>query len=128
MIIAVANVISTYLVVPRMGIIGAALCSCISYLLGQGIIMNIYYYKVTGLNIPLFWKNIARMAVIPAIMLAIGLMLKRFIALDNWLQFFAGVVIYSGIYALLMYRFAMNDSEKDLIRQPVRRILSRLHR
>ena len=128
LVIAVANVISTYLVVPRMGIIGAALCSCISYLLGQGIIMNIYYYKVTGLNIPLFWKNIARMAVIPAIMLAIGLMLKRFIALDNWLQFFAGVVIYSGIYALLMYCFAMNDSEKDLIRQPVRRILSRLHR
>lgn len=128
LIIAVANVISTYLVVPRMGIIGAALCSCISYLLGQGIIMNIYYYKVTGLNIPLFWKNIARMAVIPAIMLAIGLMLKRFIALDSWLQFFAGVVIYSGIYALLMYCFAMNDSEKDLIRQPVRRILSRLHR
>lgn len=47
-VIAVANVISTYLIVPYMGIIGAALCSCISYLLGQGLVMNIYYYKVTG--------------------------------------------------------------------------------
>ena len=60
LIIAVLNAISTYLIVPYMGIIGAALCSCVSYLLGQGLVMNIYYYKVTGLDIPLFWKNILK--------------------------------------------------------------------
>lgn len=128
LIIAVANVISTYLAVPRMGIIGAALCSCISYLLGQGVIMNIYYHKVTGLNIPLFWKNIARMSVVPAAMLAAGLVLKQFITLTGWLSFFAGVACYTAVYALLMYCFAMNGSEKDLIRQPIRRILGRSHR
>lgn len=123
LIIAIVNVISTYLIVPYMGIIGAALCSCVAYLLGHGVIMNIYYYKVTGLDIPLFWRNILRMAVIPAGMLVVGLMLNRVIVIDNWLTFFAGVVLFTTVYAVLMYCFAMNDYEKDIIRKPLQKIL-----
>lgn len=121
--IAIANVISTYLVVPTMGIIGAALCSCISYLLGQGLIMNIYYYKVTGLDIPLFWKNILKMAIIPGLMLVAGLLLNQIMVVDNWIIFFAGVILFTVVYAALMYRFAMNDYEKDIIRKPLQRII-----
>lgn len=125
LIIAIANVISTYLIVPYMGIIGAALCSCVSYLLGQGIIMNIYYYKVTGLDIPRFWGNILRMAIVPGIMLVTGLFVLKYLVLDSWLSFLIGVVIYTVIYIFLMYCFVMNDYEKDIIRKPVYKILSR---
>lgn len=128
LVIAILNVISTYLIVPYMGIVGAALCSCVSYLLGQGIIMNIYYYKVTGLDIPLFWKNILKMAIIPGAMLAIGLIVKQFITIDNWFAFFAGVILFTAVYALLMYRFAMNDYEKDILRKPLKKILSKFRR
>ena len=128
LIIAIINVISTYMIVPYMGIIGAALCSCISYLLGQGLIMNIYYYKVTGLDIPLFWKNIIKMAIIPALMLVSGLLLNRVVIIDNWFTFLAGVVLFTVVYALLMYRFAMNDYEKDIIRKPLQRIFRVLRR
>ena len=54
------NVISTYMAIPRYGIIGAAVCTAIAYVIGNGIIMNIYYYKVTKLDIPKFWLNIAK--------------------------------------------------------------------
>ena len=128
LLIAIANVISTYLIVPYIGIIGAALCSCISYLLGQGLIMNIYYYKVTGLDIPRFWGNILRMAVIPGMMIAAGLFILKRITLDGWIPFLAGVVIYTGIYALLMYGFVMNDYEKDIIRKPIQKLLNRFRR
>lgn len=128
LIIAVMNVISTYLVVPTMGIIGAALCSCVSYLLGQGLIMNIYYYKVTGLDVPLFWKNILKMAIIPGLMLVAGLLLKQFVSLDNWLVFFAGVILYTAVYMILMYLFAMNDYEKDIVRKPAQKIIRLLRR
>lgn len=124
LIIALINVISTYIVVPFMGIIGAALCTCFAYLLGQGLIMNIYYYKVTGLDIPLFWKNILKMAVTPLTMLIIGLVINRQISINNWKSFFAGVLIYSLIYVLLMYLFAMNNYEKDLLRKPIKKIIS----
>ena len=70
--IAIINAISTYLVVPYWGGLGAAVCSGISYVLGQVIIMNIYYYKVTKLNVPLFWKNIGKMSVIPMFMIVLG--------------------------------------------------------
>lgn len=128
LIIAILNVVTTWLTVPTMGIIGAALCSCVSYLLGQGLIMNIYYYKVTGLDIPRFWGNILRMSVIPGGMMIVGLFLLNRITLDNWLTFFAGVAVYSGIYALLMYRFVLNDYEKDIIRKPVQKLLNRFRR
>lgn len=124
--IAIGNVISTYLVVPYWGGIGAAACSCVSYLLGQGLIMNIYYHKVIGLNIPKFWMNILRMSMVPGGMLGIGLLIVRYLPLDNWLVFFAGVILYSGIYALLMYGFILNDYEKDIIRKPIRKILKRV--
>ena len=128
LIIAIANVISTYLIVPYMGIIGAALCSCVSYLLGQGIIMNVYYYKVTGLDIPRFWENILRMAIIPGTMMVAGLFVLEHIVLDSWLTFLVGVLVYTCIYALLMYRFAMNNYEKDIIRKPLGKILGRFRR
>lgn len=128
LIIAILNVISTYLIVPYMGIIGAALCSCVSYLLGQGLIMNIYYYKVTGLDIPRFWKNILKMAIIPAGMLVAGLLLNRVIVIDNWLTFLAGVMLFTAVYAVLMYLFAMNDYEKDIVRKPIQKVLRVLKR
>ena len=59
------------------------------------------------------------------IMLVVGLFVLRHIVLDSWLTFLVGVVVYTGIYALLMYRFAMNDYEKDIIRKPLQNILRR---
>lgn len=123
--IALLNVVSTYLVVPRFGIIGAAGCSCAAYLLGQGVIMNIYYYKVTGLNIPLFWKNIIKMAVVPAIMMLVGLLLRTVIAIESWEVFLVGVTLFAVIYVGLMYLLAMNNYERDIIREPIRRLCLR---
>lgn len=125
LVIAIVNVISTYIIVPYMGIIGAALCSCISYLLGQGLIMNIYYYKVTGLNIPLFWRNIRKMAVIPGTMMIIGLLLNKVFGINNWGTFLIGVIFYGMIYVLLVYAFVMNDYEKDIIRKPTCKIIAK---
>ena len=125
LIIAVANVISTYLVVPTTGIIGAAACSCVSYLVGHGLIMNLYYYKVTKLDIPRFWGNILRMAIIPGSMMVVGIMVLDQITPSGWIPFLFGVAVYTCIYAVLMYLFALNDYEKDIIRKPLKKILHR---
>ena len=108
-----------------MGVIGAALCSCVSYLLGQGLIMNIYYYKITGLDIPLFWKNILKMSLVPAVMLMFGLWLKKIVVIDNWISFFIGVVTFTIIYSVLMYYFVMNEYEKDIIRKPLKKLIKK---
>ena len=114
LIIAVANVIMTYISVPYFGIYGAAACSCIAYIVGQGIIMNIYYYKVTGLDIPLFWRNIFKMAIVPIIMTVASLFLNNFITINSWKIFLCGVVAFTLIYAILMYLFSFNQYERAL--------------
>lgn len=124
LVIAVFNVISTYLIVPYLGGIGAALCSCITYLVGQGLIMNVYYYKVTKINIPLFWMNIGKMSIVPAIMLISGILISDKIDFHNWWVFLFGVISYTALYCLLMYRFSFNQYEKGLVRQPLQKIRS----
>ena len=125
LVIAIVNAISTYLVIPYLGGIGAALCSCIAYLVGQGIIMNGYYWKVTGINIPSFWKQIARMAVLPTLLVVINGYIAR------WLDFYrvgnllAGIAIYSVCYVIGMYLFLMNPYEKELIAKPVLKLIHR---
>ena len=126
LIIAIINAISTYLIVPYYGGIGAALCSCIAYFVGQGLIMNVYYYRVTGINIPLFWKNIGKMSLVPGIMLALGIAFSLRVALNNWLSFFASVIVYSLIYFVTMYKFVLNRYEKDIVQKPLQAIIKHI--
>ncbi|MBR7178113.1 MAG: polysaccharide biosynthesis protein [Oscillospiraceae bacterium] len=125
LLIAIVNIVTTWLAVPKWGYIGAAFCSCVAYLLGQGLIMNLYYHRVTGLDIPLFWKNIVKMSVVPAGMMAVGLWLIGRFPITDWLMFFVSVAAYTGIYALLMYRFSLNGYEKDMLRKPLVKLLRR---
>ena len=127
LIIAIANVISTYILVPYMGAIGAALCSAVSYVIGQGIIMNIYYYKVIGINIGLFWKNILKMAITPLITVTAGFLIKRLISFNNWPAFSVGVIVYSFLFMVLMWIISMNRYEKDIILlKPIKKVKRRL--
>lgn len=125
LIIAIINVVSTYMIVPHYGYLGAAICSCVSYILGQGLVMNTYYYKVTGLNIPLFWKNILKMSVVPAIMTIVGLFVMKLVTIENWYVFLVGVIIFSTIYAVLMYCFSFNEYEKGIFRDPLFKVMKK---
>lgn len=125
LIIAIINVVSTYLIVPYYGILGAAICSGVAYILGQGVIMNTYYYKVTGLDIPLFWRNIMKMAIIPVIMSIVGLYIMNLIIIKNWYVFLGGVVIFSVVYAVLMYCVVFNEYEKGIFRDPLLRMMKK---
>lgn len=126
LVIAILNAISTYVVVPFMGNIGAALCSGVSYILGHGIIMNMYYYRVTGINIPLFWKNIGKLSFIPGGMMLIGLILRHYYLISNVTVFLISVIAYTSIYIVLMYIFCLNDYEKNIIKEPVKKMIKAL--
>lgn len=126
LIIAIVNVISTYYAVPYLGGIGAALCSGVSYIVGQGIIMNIYYYKITGIDIPLFWKNIIHMSRIPVVMLLIGIIITHYVKFTSWVTFFVSVILYTVCYIGFMYRFEINDYEKSIFKAPINKIISKI--
>ena len=128
LVVALLNIVSTWLVVPSMGGIGASLCSCVSYLLGHGLILNIYYNKSIKINVGVFWKQIAKMSIIPILMLFITLLIQRFVCFDSWISFSVAVGIYTIAYCLGMYRYSMNEYEKSIILVPLNKMRNLLRR
>ena len=126
--IAILNVIMTFLWVDKYGIIGAAAATCIAYILGQGFIMNLYYNKKIGIDIPLFWKNILKMS---PVMIIMGLgcwYVLRYVELINWISFFTAAVLYTVLYFIAAYLFMMNQYEKKIFLAPLRRIYDFIHK
>ncbi len=121
-IIAVINVVSTYLVLPYFGIVGAAVCTAVAFVLGNGIIMNIYYYRTMKLDILGFWKNIGRIAIVPVAMLAVGwFVVNRLLSADSVAVFLAGVAVFSVVFWLLNWFLSMNRYEKQLFLGMIKR-------
>lgn len=125
LMIAIVNVFGTILVVNQFGIIGAAVVTAIAAIIGQTIIMNLYYWKKIKLEIPRFWKSVLKIFIIPVIMCLITLFALQFVVLDNWFTFLIGVIVYSVIFIALEWIFAMNNYEKDIFRKPVISVLNK---
>lgn len=123
--IAVLNVMSTYLILPYFGIIGAAVCTGVSYILGQGILLNLYYYKVIKINIISFWKNIISMTYIPIIMIVVAKFILNFVTFGGMLELLYGIIIYTIIFIILTWLFTMNRYEKELTLSLVNKFIKR---
>lgn len=123
--IAVINVIGTWFMMQIWGIIGAALMTGIAVVMGQGFVMNWYYWKKTGLDMKRFWKNVGKIYVIPS---GMGIMT---LAISKWIDFYKlgymimGIVVYTIIYCVLNWRFVLNDYEKSLLKEPMDKILKK---
>lgn len=124
--IAILNVGLTFWWVEKYGIIGAAIATCVAYVIGNILIINWYYYKKIGIDIPLFWKNILHMCPVMLVMGATGWLVLNHLRIDNWFVFFALAAVYTVIYWVLAYLFMMNDYEKSFVKAPVSRICTRL--
>ena len=125
--IAVLNVGLTFWWVEDYGIIGAAMATCIAYVLGNILIINWYYYKRIGLDIPLFWRNILKMCPLMLVMGTVWWFALEHIQIDSWLVFFALAAVYTIMYLPLAYRFMMNQYERDMVMVPVQKIFRKLH-
>ena len=114
-VIAVLNVIGTILVMPKFGIIGAATCTAVAFVVGNGILMNWYYWKVIKLDIVSFWKNILRISIVPVIMIVAGTAALRVIAIKNlWMVLILGI-IYVALFGIASWILEMNVYEKSLV-------------
>lgn len=126
--IAVLNVGLTFWWVEDFGIIGAAMATCMAYVVGNILIINWYYHRRIGIDIPLFWRNILGMCPMMVVMGTVGWFVLDALCVSSWLIFFSLAAAYSVIYFVLAYRFMMNSYERALLAVPLRRVWERLHR
>lgn len=108
--------------------LGAAVGTLIACFLGGVLLMNWYFYRRVGLDIPRFWKRISQL--LPSM----GPPLLAAVAISLWapVHGYLGVVLWGAIfvcvYAFFLWFFGMNRYERDMVSGPVQRILGRFRR
>ena len=96
------------------GPIGCAIGIGGALLIGQGLIMNIYYYKKQQIDIIKFWREIGKMAVAPVCLSVIAFFLIKYIPVYSWSQLCIVIFAFIACYAPLCWLFSMNAYERSM--------------
>lgn len=122
--IAVLNIFLTFVLLSVWGLPGAAISTGVSMVIGNGLIMNWYYSKRVGLDIPRFWKEMAHVAFPAVVAVLISAAAYSFLPFSHGSlsSFILGCLLYSLAYISLEWLIGMNAYEKDLVKSLLRKV------
>lgn len=115
-LVAILNVIISIPLAKSYGGSGVAAGTGISYLLGNALIMNIYYHRKIGLDMPLFWRNIFLISIPVIVSLVLGYGINIVIPHAGVIFFIFKVIIFTIFYFILMWFFGFNLYEKNILK------------
>lgn len=114
-IIALVSLAMQIVLTRFFGGIGCAMGVSGALVVGQILIMNVYYQRRQDLDIKTFWKEISKMSIIPIVLIFCSmLVIRHFLALDSWGKLILGIAAFSLVYIPLFFRFSMTDDERNL--------------
>lgn len=124
-IMALVNVCISIPLASKFGAIGTAMGTCISLIVSNGLIMNIYYHKALKLNMFYFWKNILKIVPSLVIPVCFGFFVISSVTFNDIVQYLLYIILYTVIYAACVYKFGMNSYEKDLLFKAINKLKRR---
>lgn len=125
-IIALVSLAMQIVLTRHFGGIGCAMGVSGALVVGQILIMNVYYRRRQDLDIKTFWKEISKMSIIPIVLIISSmLVIRHFFALDSWGKLILGIAAFSLVYIPLFFRFSMTDEERDLFISMFHKIFDR---
>lgn len=124
-IIAVVSLGLQIILAKKFEGIGCAIAISGALILGQGLIMNIYYHCKQHIDILKFWKEILKMSVIPIILTGLGIYLLKNIEISTVQSLFLAIIVFSVVYVPLFWFFSMSRDERELISKPFYKIIKR---
>ena len=125
-IIALVSLAMQIVLTSHFGGIGCAMGVSGALVVGQILIMNVYYRRRQDLDIMTFWKEISKMSIIPIILIFSSmLVIRHFFALDSWGKLILGIAAFSLVYIPLFFRFSMTDEERNLFISMFHKIFGR---
>lgn len=121
---AILNVIITICLIPYLGYFGAALGTGFSLLIGNIILLNIYYKKQIKLKIKYMYLEIFK-GILPSAILSFFISFFIRIFLKNiYLRIAIPVLMFISIFYLLLYFYGFNENEKILIKKMLKKFYS----
>lgn len=125
-IIALVSLAMQIVLTRFFGGIGCAMGVSGALVVGQILIMNVYYRRRQDLDIKTFWKEISKMSIIPIVLIFSSmLVIRHFFALDSWGKLILGIAAFSSVYIPLFFRFSMTDDERNLFISMFHKIFAR---
>lgn len=128
-IIAVFNIAFSIPLAKEIGGMGCAIVTGFSLFIGNGIIMNVYYHREIKLDIIKFWKEIFKLS-IPAVITGGGyVLIKSILNIEfSYLEYGIEILLFSLVFAFLMWFMGVNSYEKLLITKSFYKVLKVVNR
>lgn len=115
-LIAIVNVLCSILFIRMFGISGAAIGTALSLLIGNVIIMNMYYHRGIHLEMSRFWKSMINLILASLAALLPCIVWCTFRPVSTIIDFVIIGIIFTIIYIVVMWRIGMNEDEKNMAR------------
>lgn len=124
--IAIFSLVLQVVLAKYYGGIGCAVAISGALVVGQILVMNVYYQKKQGLDIVSFWKEICKMSVVPVALVTASMLLLHYcVHITTWLSLIVGILVYSVAYIPSFYCLSMNDEERNLFTSVVKKVIRR---
>lgn len=112
---AVINIILTIIGTRIWGYYAAAIGTAISTIVGSIISLNIYYHVKLKISMTKIYFRILHKIILCIIIPTICCFLLNLCLYGSWISFLIKVVLFIGIYVVLMLVFGLNKSEREKI-------------
>lgn len=125
---AIINLVLSIILCQKYGAIGSAIGTAVSLIIANGLVINIYYHKKCNIDILEFWKNIfimLRGIIIPVVT---GIIINVFFEIDTVSKFIFFVSVYMIVYFVNVWLFSMNDMEKLLVLNPIKKVINKCYK
>ena len=123
--VAVGNALISIPLCMKWEGLGAAIGTAIATVVGNVILMNWYYYRRIGLDIPAFWRHIGHL--LPSMLLpaVAAVLLAIFVHPTSYWELIPPGCLFVAVYAVSVWLFGMNRYERGLVTEPLRRLMGR---
>ena len=119
----IANIVLTIILINIIGIIGAVIATAVTLVIGNIVVINLYYHKKFGIKVLYLFREAYRGVLIcQMIASAVSFFIARLITDPLW-SFLIGGLTFIVISFSLMMVFGLNKSEKASIRRVFGRIV-----
>lgn len=112
--ISLINVLISIVLVKKYGMMGAPIGTAIAFIVGYGLILNVYYHRVIGINVIVMFKTIFSgiwLCVIVAsfISFPLNILFKNY----SIKTLFVKIMFFCVVYAIALWLFGLNRTEKN---------------
>lgn len=96
-------------------------CACTmgACILVYNLLMMRYYKTIAHIEISAFWRQVRTITCVGAGTLVVGMLLNAVVPGETWTMLGAKISIYIFLYAGMMWRWAANEEEKQIVRKMI---------